>query len=182
MKIFRILLAVASITFALSSCTKNNPDPVWLEISEWELSDSSDPLNPVGELTHNFSDAWVYVDNELIGVFELPCKIPLIQEGAKDVKIYPAVWNNGISATKKIYPFVEVYETSIELNKNQVITLNPTTRYKDGVQFWIEDFETNVFQIGNGSSAVQIQKVNDPIILQSFNGDFFGGIFAVVEK
>lgn len=151
----------------LSSCVKNNPDPSWLEVNSWTLLANADLTNIEGELTHNFSDAWVYVDDKLIGVFEVPFKIPVLNSGAVNIKIYPAIRNNGISATKIIYPFVEVYEINTTLIQNQTITLNPTTKYYSHTTFWIEDFEDAAIKIQDDpNSQSSIQAGNDPAILQ----------------
>lgn len=157
----------------LSSCVKNNPDPSWLEVKEWNLLDNISVTE--GELTHNFTDAWVYVDDKIIGVFEVPFKIPLLLEGNVNIKIYPAVRNNGISATKKIYPFVEVYEINSTLVKNQVLTLIPVTKYKEFTQFWIADFEDANDKIEDDiNSQVQLFTNNDPTILEW--GNYYGQV------
>ena len=111
----KIIIQLLLLALVFSACTKNNPDPSWLEINAWDLQANAASVNPTGELTSSINDAWVYVDNELIGVFEVPCRIPILKSGTFDVKIFPTVLNNGISATKKIYPFLEPYETSITL-------------------------------------------------------------------
>ena len=174
-----IIFSLSSfIILFLTGCIKNNPAPSWLQINEWELIENPNLLiEESGELTENFSDAWVYVDGDLVGVFELPCKIPVLTSGVKNVKVYPTILNNGISATKKIYPFVVAYEVSVDLIKNEITTINPQTHYKEQCQFRIEDFEFSSFAIVNGSgSLTTMQKVSDPSILQDFNGTAFGRI------
>lgn len=162
----------------LFGCFKNNPDPSWLEVSGWTLQSNVSLSGLEGELTHNFSEAWVYVNDEIIGVFEVPFKIPLLKSGSVNIKIFPAVKNNGISATKKIYPFVEVFEVNAELIKNQTLTLNPVTKYKSITQFWIEDFEDplNVkIDVDQNTSAILTTQTSNQN-LQSFNGNFYGKI------
>ena len=170
------ITAILGLAIVLFSCTKNNPDPSWLEVSEWQLVENV-LGNDAGELTENFTDAWVYVDDHLIGVFEVPFKIPLLLEGASQVKLFPTVHNNGISATKKIYPFVEEYVVNVELVKNQVTHIDPVTKYKTGVQFTILDFEdANLGIEENPSSTTSIYASNDPLIIQPFNGNSFGRV------
>lgn len=172
----RKFIAILGFAIILFSCTKNNPDPSWLEVSEWQLVENV-LGNPAGELTENFTDAWVYVDDELIGVFEVPFKIPLLLEGVKEVKLYPTVLNNGISATKKIYPFVDAHVVNVELKKNEVTHIDPVTKYKTGVQFTIFDFEdANLGLQENPSSTTSIYASNDPSIIQPFNGNSFGRV------
>jgi hypothetical protein len=159
----------------LNSCIKNNPDPSWIEITPWTLVANSNSQYPTGELTHSFSDAWVYVNDELIGVFQVSdtVKIPILKSGAVNIKVYPAIRNNGVSATKKIYPFVERYEINTTLVQNQTLQINPITRYSPAVRFAIEDFEDPAIKLVNDqNSATQMSQGNDPSILQW--GNFYG--------
>jgi hypothetical protein len=124
-------------------------------------------VNPTGELTENFTEAWVFVNGDQIGVFEVPFKIPLLLSGDANIKIYPAIKNNGISATKKIYPFMEVFEVNVLLEENKTITLNPTTQYYSSTKFWIEDFEdVNVKIEADVNSQAQLVTGNDAAILK----------------
>ncbi len=174
-KLMKHAILLLGIVFLFAGCIKNNPNPSWLEVNSWVLEANPDSQYPTGELTHNFSDAWVYVDDEVIGVFEVPFKIPILKEGPVNIKIYPTVKNNGIAATKKIYPFVEFYEINTTLTQNQTLTLNPTTRYKSFTQFWLEEFEDAAIKIENDPvSATNLIKGNDPNILQW--GNFYGEI------
>jgi hypothetical protein len=160
----------------LLGCVKNNPDPSWLEVTEWTLLSNTGLSGAEGELTHNFSDAWVYIDDEVIGVFEVPFKIPILKSGPCNIKVYPTIRNNGISASKKIYPFMEVFEVNTELIQNQTITLNPVTKYNSMSQFSIEDFEDPLnlnIMVDQNTSAIKSTPTSN-IDLQSFNGNFYG--------
>ena len=125
MKLFTLLLP---LIFLLSTCIKNNPDPSWLIVNDWTLLPNSNYAGSEGELTDNITDAWVYVNDELIGVFEVPFKIPILKTGTVDIKVFPAIKNNGISSTKKVYPFLVEYQTTGVLVANNSLTINPTTK------------------------------------------------------
>jgi hypothetical protein len=93
-----------------------------------------------------------------------------------NIKIFPTVRNNGIAATKKIYPFMEVFEVNATLTQNQTLTLNPTTKYNSFSQFWIEDFEDplNVkITVDQNTSAIKTTPTTNTN-LQTFNGNFYG--------
>lgn len=126
----------------LSSCVRNNPKPVWLSLNKWVLEANPTQVDDAGQLTQNLSEVWVYVDNKIIGVFELPCKIPVLVSGNVKIQLYPAIRNNGIAATKKIYPFVEPLELQMDLTAGETYTIPMVTRYYSNVKFWIEDFES----------------------------------------
>lgn len=164
-----------SALLSLFACEKNNPDPAWIQVNKWTLIENPDSQYPVGELTQNFTDATVYIDNELIGVFEIPFKIPVLKSGMKLIRIYPTIKNNGISATKKKYPFVEYYEITANLVQNQTLEINPVTRYKEFVNVWLEDFEDAAVKIENDpNSAVQLFTGNNSSILKW--GNFYGNV------
>lgn len=173
------IFPIFGLLFLLSSCIKNNPDPVWIEINEWTLEANPTAQQSAGELTSDISNAWVYVNNDFIGIFELPCKIPVLYSGESNIRIYPAIIDNGISATKAIYPFLELYEINENLVQNETLTINPTTRYLSNVQFWIEDFENAGTKIEDDPTAVaSIQTVLTSSVThaQPFNGNAFGQI------
>jgi hypothetical protein len=172
----RLFFNLLSLFFLFSACVKNNPDPTWLQVNEWTISANPSLSLQEGELTENISDAWVYINDELIGVFQVPFKIPILKEGNATFKIYPAIKNNGISATKKIYPFLKEYVINGTLVKNQVFTINPTTQYKDNLNFWIEDFEDASFQITDDPNTSAANIDTDNIDLQWFNGNAFGKV------
>lgn len=170
------LIPVLILIVALSSCIKNNPNPSWIEIGAWQLEANPSAQYPLGELTHNFTDAWVYVNDELIGVFELPVKLPILKSGEVNIKLFPAVKVNGISSTKKIYPFVDRYEATVQLKQDEVTQISPVTTYFDITQAWIEDFEDAAIKLENdpNTSSAKINTENDPAILKW--GNFYGRV------
>lgn len=169
MRITYIMLAIVAV-ISMSACVKNNPDPSWLEVTEWTLLENVDPDLIEGELTHNLTEAWVYIDDQVIGVFEVPFKIPILKSGNVNIKIFPAIKNNGISATKKIYPFLQPYTVYAELVQNETLTLHPETFYMSSTNFFIENFEDASIMIESdlnypGSFIIE----SDPAILGEFN-------------
>lgn len=175
MKKFALLALVAIV---LGGCVKNNPDPSWLEVNEWTLESNSLNVSNEGILTHNFTDAWVYIDNKLIGVFEVPFKIPVLVSGNSDITLYPTIRNNGISATKKIYPFAKPFTINADLVQNETLTIDPVTSYKDNTTITLWNFDDpNNFGIDEapGSPASMIVDF-DPNVLGPDNGSGYGHV------
>lgn len=135
MKFALFLIVIISI----SSCVKKIENPSWIHIDKWQLV--SNQTNKEGVLTQNFTDAYVLIDDKIIGFFELPIDLPLLETGSKKIVIYPAIHNNGISATKVIYPFCQPYSLNCTLEKDKTIDIKPSTKYYTNCNFWIEDFE-----------------------------------------
>jgi len=177
----RLFIYFISLFFLFSACVKNNPDSAWLQVNEWSISANPSLSLEEGELTENISEAWVYINDEVIGVFQVPFKIPILKEGNVTFKIFPAIKNNGISATKKIYPFLKEYVINGTLVKNQVFTINPTTQYKDNLSFWIEDFEDASFQITDDPNTSAANIDTDNVDLQWFNGNAYGKVVLNTE-
>ena len=57
-----------------------------------------------GTNNQKFADAWIYVDDDIIGGFEMPFTIPVLSEGMHKLEISPGIILNGISDTRAPYP------------------------------------------------------------------------------
>ena len=154
-KLFNLLLVV----LILLSCSKNNPDPSWIEIKEWSLI--SNKTNKEGELTHNFSNAYIEIDGETIGFFQLPITLPILKTGKHTLRVSPVILNNGIEASKMVYPFCQPYSLDIELISNKTTSVTPSTSYLTDCKFWIEDFEDAGIKIRSSESYSTILSVGN---------------------
>lgn len=167
------IISILFLVFILSSCVKNNPLPIWLEIDAWDLQANPALNTDEGELSHNLTDAWVYINDKLIGVFELPCKVPVLVNGSLNITLYPTIRNNGISATKKIYPFCDEYKLTVSKEAGETVKISPVTQYKSNVNFyWKEEFENVGFSIDtdHGVSNAEITQTNDQSIVKYGTG------------
>jgi hypothetical protein len=129
------------IGWTLVSCNKQDLEaeiPAYISINNFTFTTTSGQ----GTSSHKITDAWVYVNQELVGVFELPAKIPVVKEGDFTLDIYPGIKENGIAERRERYLFYSAYSTSITLEKNKTIEITPSTTYTSGTIFyWMEDFE-----------------------------------------
>ena len=164
MKLY-LFLFTSIIVLISNSCVKNNQDPTWIYIAPWTLQ--ANQTNLEGELTHNITDAYVLVDDKIIGYFELPIKLPLLINGVKKITLYPTIHNNGISSTKKIYPFLQAYTIVANLEKNETFKINPTTKYATNTKFWIENFEDAGVKLETSTNFTPLLTTgSDPAILK----------------
>ena len=132
----KILFLLIAITFL--SCEKeeitNEGLPSYIQINEIVLEDES--------VNSNITDAWVYIDEQLQGVYELPANFPVLAEGKHKLRIKAGIKENGIASTRVIYP---LYSSFIideqEFITNQTIIINPEIKYLDSAAFFFEDFE-----------------------------------------
>jgi hypothetical protein len=131
-------LLIVFSAFTLYSC-KEDITPSWLEIPAMNLT-TDEPVE--GSNSHSIDDAWVFMDGKAIGVFELPAKIPILDEGEHTFIIYAGIRENGINYYRVKYPFYERYETTLTLVKGETISVTPQITYKNNLRFeMIEDFE-----------------------------------------
>lgn len=175
MRNFYILFTIG-ILF-LCSCEIINPDegiPAKLAVDNVFFNSEVQQGTDSAEI----SDIWIYVDNDLIGAFEIPFKAPILATGNHNVKLRPGVILNGIAATRSINPFyTSVYKT-IDFIPGEFTTINPKFEYVTGVKFpWNakgeEDFEAGGISIDSiaGTSA-KIFKSNAEV----YQGDYSGEI------
>jgi hypothetical protein len=136
------LLAICFTCFTIAGCRVIDPAeeiPSYIHIDAINLTTS---YQAEGTASHEISDAWIFVDGELIGGFELPCTVPVLYEGSHRILIRAGIKQNGQGATRAIYPFYKGYETTVELTRAQTTTISPTVTYFPAVQFiWMEDFD-----------------------------------------
>jgi len=132
---FAVLLAACNVL------DKPEPIPSYLSINNFTLTTDS---GTEGENTQNISDAWVYMDDILLGVFELPALVPILDDGTHDFEIRPGIKSNGISETRRIYPFYKPFTQTLTLYRDSTVNLSPSTVYYDDVVFTPdpEDFES----------------------------------------
>jgi hypothetical protein len=137
----RYCLLLLVVILFLGACELYNPKepiPAYIRIKKINLTTQS----AEGTNSHKITDAWVYVDEELIGCFELPTKFPVLKTGTHHLKIRAGIKVNGISATRSPYPFYTYFEQDINLVAGQVLDVSPSVGYISNTQFsFIEDFE-----------------------------------------
>jgi hypothetical protein len=171
----RVLLYVVLLGM-LTACIKNNPNPSWIEVNPFVLESNPALSGAEGQLSQDFRDVWLYVDDQMVGCFQTPFKIPILKEGNVNIKLYPAIRNNGIATDKKIYPFMNVYEINAQLIKDQTVTINPKTSYVYNANFWIEDFEDASIKIQDDPNTSVASLFVSSDNLTPFNGFNYGKV------
>ncbi|GAB4140700.1 MAG: hypothetical protein Fur0041_15900 [Bacteroidia bacterium] len=175
----RLLIAACiSITGIFAGCSVLDPAeevPSYIKIDAINLN----IVNPnvQGSGSHKITDAWIYIDGTLIGAFELPCKFPVLAEGAHSLIVRAGIKMNGTSTTRAMYPFYRGYEETVSLTRGQVTQVNPTVEYFSGTNFlWLENFENQ------GISIDDITGANFPGILDTIGApEAFEGHSGVVH-
>ena len=86
----------------LGSCTKGDKVPSYLIVPSVDLSTSG----LQGSNTKNITDTWVYVNDEFMGSWELPARIPVLKEGSVNVRV---------DAGAVSYTHLRAHETVLDL-------------------------------------------------------------------
>ena len=140
---FRYLIFLLFLLLTASSCEKFSGDqtiPAYYSIDSIYLTTN---YYMQGSTSQRITDAWVTVDNDFIGAFELPAKFPVLKTGKHKVRIWPGIKKNGIAATRISYEYYSPIDTEVNFaldstTKAGVLktTYQPTTLFS-----WKEDFE-----------------------------------------
>ena len=168
---------ILSLLF-FSSCSPADPSegiPAYLKIDSVDFT----VQNPEqGAASHKITDVWVYVDEQLIGAYEIPVTLPVLVQGKRELLIRPGIIINGIAASRGAYPFYDSYTISHEFKPKEVSSIKPVFKYRSDFTFgWLSDFETeNKIERLPGSNT-DIIRITDPSVLGKHNGIACGGIF-----
>jgi hypothetical protein len=175
MKLLQLFyLLVFSILY--TSCNVINPTeeiPTFIQVDSIKLIDN--PLIDEGTLSHKIKDVWVYADNQLLGGFELPAKIPVITSGNKtEINMVAGVWENGLSGTRAKYNFLTLDTLTLFEKPTATIKHTPVFQYRTADSLLLnEDFEQgNAFK-RNGADT-SIEKTNN--VSEIFEGIWSGKI------
>ena len=176
-----LVLAVFSVVFA--SCRKfegSQTIPAYIHI-ESIVVDSLTDYFTYGATTSKITDAWVYVDDDPVGCFELPATFPVLKHGPHKVTVYGGIMSNGIAAARATYPFYkpQIY-ASLNLVEDSIINLQPVLNYYPiggGVEKgWMEDFETANTLLPVAGSDTSIIRINGSEAWHSANSFYSGKI------
>lgn len=136
-----VFLSLVSFLF-FSGCNlidNEQINPAFLVIDEVNLETSPSQGAP----THKFTDIWVSVDGFLLGVYELPARIPIIIENpTTSIRLIPGIRNNGEFSRAFSYQLIESIFIEDEINPGQIIEPDLVFKYLDNAIFdFVEGFE-----------------------------------------
>jgi len=123
------ILVLILFSFSVISCDDFDSDqtnPSFVYVKGFKLVENPNITQSSidGFQTEAITDAWVYVDNEYIGTYVLPCNIPILKEGNHKIDIRPGIKLNGIALTRTEYPFYTYYSETQSLVAGNTITID----------------------------------------------------------
>ena len=154
----RIIYKIFVFLFIFISCEKNEKIPSYIKVNNVNLNYNQN----FGSITENITDVWVYIEDNLQGVYEIPVEFPVLEEGIKNIRVKAGIKANGIASTRIQYPFYSSFLDTINLLKDETIEIFPTFSYNDAFNAIIEDFENSGTTVDSTiSSEIDFTIVNE---------------------
>lgn len=157
------LLAVLFASCNLFDPTEPIPSYVYIPSFDFQTNYSTEFT-----ASERFTEVWVFADDELMGVYDLPAEVPILKEGNAQIRIQPGIKNNGITSSRVIYPFIEEHVEWVDLQPNVNDTIIPVFRYRENVTIInVDDFENGtVFAVRSGSQGSITRITNDDKVFE----------------
>ncbi|MDK2909363.1 MAG: hypothetical protein PWR20_930 [Bacteroidales bacterium] len=185
------LLLIFLFFLHLASCDKFEGEqtiPAYLRIDSIALKTMS-PAQ--GSANSRITDAWVYINEQLIGAFELPATIPILSQGSCRLKIKPGIRLDGMVQLRSYYPMYTDIERNITLTPDEITLVTGQeingkqtlyTTYNEKVQFvWAENFEDSNLALDTVSqSETDFQLTTE--VSETFEGQHSGKIILTKDK
>ena len=95
-----------------------------------------------GNSSHEIAAVEVYADQQFLGNFLLPARIPILKEGDVRLIINPVVRINGASSQYNSFRTLASADTVLSLSASKQTVLQPMFHFRSNAQIdWVEDFE-----------------------------------------
>jgi len=163
---------------SLTSCKKTDIVPSYIHIDHITLNTV---YEVDGSNSSKITDAWVYVDDNLIGIYELPATFPVLATGTHKISVMAGIKIDGIANSRAFYSFYQTYTTNLNLVAEKVDTIAPVVTYYPNKIHWREDFEEAGIRIikYTGSDTSFINTTNPA---DAFQGSFSGVAYLSTAK
>jgi hypothetical protein len=157
-------------------CNNEAKEPSYIQIDTFLLSTD---YSVQGSSSAAINTAWVYINDNPVGVYDIPCKFPVMTQGDVNLTIVGGIKANGVSSTRVQYPTFQSFTKSVSLKPDSTLIVVPTTAYYTSTNFpYKEAFEspgillqpsglseeglnifktTNVSEVFEGSSSGKIE-------------------------
>jgi hypothetical protein len=164
----REIFQVFALIFLFTSCEVINPDEPdasFIYIEEFEI----DSQPGQGTANHKISEIWAYADDQIVGVYDLPAKIPVLNKGNTNLSFFGGIKNNGLSLMRIKYPFFYGHEINLNLTPNSVDTIRPKFGYFEDLSIVQKDYD------GNTPSMIPLNSNEGELSMIANTDDVFEG-------
>ncbi len=163
------IFTLFSLIFLLFTCKRYEAQvPSYLVINKFNLASN---YATYGSSSNKIDDVAIEVDNVNYGIHELPCKVPILTNGVKNVLIKPYVKESGQTFNKINYFYYKNYTGDVNFKLNDTTELIPKFEYQPYTKLQLnEDFESSAISISktaNSLSNLQFETISKKEGLQS---------------
>ena len=157
------------ILSCFTSCKKSQNAPAYVYIPGISVTSS---YGVSGSSSSNITHVKVFNENQLIGVYELPINVPILDENQATIRCIGLINNNGSASDIIDYIFYEPSANEVLLESEKQDTIYPNVVYNPSstTDYWFEDFEGAGMAFSPG-----IGNVSEMIITENTTEVFEGG-------
>ena len=184
--VFR-LLHVAALSL-LSGCEIINPSedtPSYIKINSIPLDPRKNAVETYGSGSNNIVDAWVFANKKLIGAFELPATIPILQKGDVELDIYAGIYGDGQKGARFPYAFYTQYDTTVSLEPGKVNLVTPKVKFETRTVYPFDVYEdftnfpnTPEIRVATGS-PYKLEVNSDSLANFKYAGGLVGVVYGI---
>lgn len=175
----RILILAFVLLLGSAGCSYFQPDTApaaYIQIDSIPFRDSIPQYAAeTGRNAVDIHDAWVFLNGEPVGCFELPARIPIKYTDGQEVRITvePGVISDGVSGYRVSYPFYTTLNTRTKLKQDGVTKISFTSTYKTAngnlrvpmpLYYTFENANDNT-QLSVVSSVGTTKRITDPSLI-----------------
>ena len=163
---FATRLALAMFAWGALGCQTDRWDPgapEVIRVRDYELTTAPSQ----GTAAHGVEEVWVYSTTDVVGVYPLPATIALPGGEEATYTLVPGIRANGVSATRRTYPFYDVNVVTVDGNPSTEEVVDFQGGYVDTealttTVLLAEDFESANRFLESTSSNVDVIRITEP--------------------
>ena len=126
------ILTLIATGLGLISCDNDrNLVPAFIVINKEDITVQCNLFE--GCAVHDFSDVWVKVNGKHLGCWELPARIPVLDQGNCNIVINAGIILNGMKSSHSAYSFFNPFEITANLEPRKETRINPKFTYLDNI-------------------------------------------------
>ncbi|MEY2830427.1 MAG: hypothetical protein RIQ33_2285 [Bacteroidota bacterium] len=157
-----------------SACHKDSAEPAYLQINPFTLTTDK---TTQGSNSSRITDVWVFVNQQPVGAYSLPCKIPVIATGNQQVILAPGILKDASLIKRTSYAFYTSVFDTINFEKGKTYTFNPSIKYNSALNFiYKEDFELGSSLIKRFGDTSIIRNNDAANITENYLDNYVGKI------
>ncbi len=121
-----------------------------------------------GSASNLVTEHWFSVNDNILGSYDLPCSMPILENGSARLRVQAGIKNNGVGSTRIRYPFYQPYDTVLQVVPGQNISVTPVYRYYNNLDFDnSRNFESGNFFVSYGNNeGVSESTSNQDIVFE----------------